>query len=145
MSLDYWLQSYTVLYYLLYMNAQCLLCLSECVKICFQINTIIVLWTPKLAGHVCPCIGWVISIFLRYKAILGKLPSHLCKLISQSSSSNHYLRSQDTYLLCVPNVQKAFMFSALDTWNSLQRETKFRNVISQIQGYCKFCGKWLVY
>lgn len=42
---------------------------------------------------------------------------------------SHYLRLQDKYLLSAPNIwtEITFMFSALSTWNSLDREFKLMN------------------
>ena len=40
-----------------------------------------------------------------YKAILGLLPYYLCVLIKQKSAGNYSLRSQDCFMLTVPNAR----------------------------------------
>ena len=60
-------------------------------------------------------------------AILVVLPSYLCSLIMRKSAGPHFLRSEDLVLLFVPNMwteqgKKAFIYSALTVWNTLQKD-----------------------
>ena len=68
------------------------------------------------------------------KAILGKLPSYICSLISRQIESTYCLRSHDVVLLNVPSARtvlgkKAFSCAALLTWNSLQKCLKLSTFV----------------
>ena len=70
-----------------------------------------------------------------YKAILGLLPYYLCVLIKQKSAGNYSLRSQDCFMLTVPNARteigrRAFVYSAPSAWNILQKVLKLNYFIS---------------
>ena len=70
-----------------------------------------------------------------YKAILGLLPYYLCVLIKQKSAGNYSLRSQDCFMLTVPNARteigkRAFVYSAPSAWNILQKVLKLNDFIS---------------
>src|SRR4029434_7743980 len=74
-----------------------------------------------------------------YKAILGLLPYYLCVLIKQKSAGNYSLRSQDCFMLTVPNARteigkRAFMYSAPSAWNILQKVLK-RNYFSSLNAF----------
>ena len=70
-----------------------------------------------------------------YEAILGLLPYYLCVLIKQKSAGKYSLRSQDFFMLSVPNARtetgkRAFVYSAPLAWNMLQNDLKLNELIS---------------
>src|SRR4029434_10933099 len=74
-----------------------------------------------------------------YKAILGLLPYNLCFLIKQKSAGKYSLRSEDCFMLTVPNARteigkRAFMYSAPSAWNILQKVLK-RNYFSSLNAF----------
>lgn len=77
-------------------------------------------WPPLATRRLC---HWYTFI---YKAILGLLPSYLCVYIIQKRNGQHFLRSQDFFMLSVPKTRtemgkKAFLYSAPSAWNTLQK------------------------
>ena len=64
-----------------------------------------------------------------YKAMLGKLPSYICSLISRRVASSYCLRSQDVPSARTVLGAKAFMCAAPLAWNSLQKEWKLSNLV----------------
>ncbi len=75
---------------------------------------------------------WCIFI---YKAILEPLPRYLCVLITQNNTGQYSLRSQDFFLLSVPNVRteigkRAFSYSAPSARNLLQKNLKLKDLVS---------------
>ena len=74
---------------------------------------------------------WYIFI---YKAMLDKLPSYICSLISLQIESSYCLRSHAVVLLNVPSARtvlgkKAFRCAAPLTWNSLQKCLKLSTLV----------------
>ena len=74
---------------------------------------------------------WYIFI---YKAMLGKLPSYICSLISRRIVSGYCLRSHAVVLLNVPTARTvlgkiAFRCAAPLSWNSLQIKWKLSNLV----------------
>ena len=72
--------------------------------------------------------------FFIYKAMLDKLPSYICSLISRRIESTYCLISHAVVLLNVPSARtvlgkKAFRCAAPLTWNSLQKEWKITKLV----------------
>ena len=70
-----------------------------------------------------------------YKAILGLLPHYLCVFIMQKNTGQYSLRSQDLFMLSVPNARteigkRAFGYSAPSAWNLLQNDLKRKELVS---------------
>lgn len=77
-------------------------------------------------------IHWYLMV---YKAILGMLPSYLCRLIQHKSVTKYSLRSQNCYMLSVPFARtelgkKSFAYAALFDWNFIQSKLKLQNLPS---------------
>ncbi len=59
--------------------------------------------------------------------MVGLLPSYLCSYVTWKTVGSYSLCSQDLFWLLVPNVhtelgKTAFMYSALSSWNVLQKD-----------------------
>lgn len=70
-----------------------------------------------------------------YKALIGKLPSYICSLISQKDIGRYELRSQDVIQLNSPCARiefgkKAFRCAAPSAWTTLQDDLKLNEMVS---------------
>ncbi len=93
---------------------------------------------PALAT--CRLLRWCTFV---YKGILGLLPQYLCVFITQKSTGQYSLRSQNLFMLSVPNAwtevgKRAFGYSAPSAWNLLQNSVAFDSILKFIFIYSIF-------